>query len=366
LTLGSLHQQGATPWAICTPFQDNSQYALYVSGRLVDQAGNPKPDQGYLTEYQKFIEILVGFIEATRRTLRLTRQNAVIREAWPTGVRKYLDNPDNLDELLRPRETEATVLFRDLRGHDRGAESGDGLTATWGEIQKLLDTIGAAITEKGGIVATSRSDAVIGFWGWPVRTDDQLDRAAEAALRISERLSGPAFQGACGMGLIEGRALTGLLGAQHMGIGIYGRVVDAARLLAEATRELGIGIVASADAAKKLVAADPNGTKRRLRGLGTVRPSGAKTPLPAFELASPFSAERDTWLKGEWHERLLEQWNEAVELFTRGRWADAQERLEATFADDPVARCFLRYMKRTSGAPPAGWTGDFDPLAADE
>jgi class 3 adenylate cyclase len=365
LTLGAMHQQGATPWAICTPFQDNSQYALYVGGRLVTRPLETKPDQSYLTEYQKFIEILVGLLETTRRTLRLTRQNAVIREAWPTGVRKFLDDPDKLEVMLRPQERDVTVLFCDLRGYSGYAEQqGASLTAAWGEIQRALDTMSGAVTEKGGIVAGFRGDAVLGFWGWPNTHTDQIERAAEAALRIYEKLSGWMVNRQCGLGITHGRALAGRLGAHDLAVvDLYGPVVNVAFRLEEMSKAYGVGIVVSDEVAKKLQVADPNWTKWRLRGLGNVRPRGMKTPLTAYELSPASSVGHDTWLTGEWYENQITLWNEAVDLFIKGQWSEALERFENQFPDDPAARCFLRYMTRNKNVPPAGWDGAFTPRA---
>ncbi|MBM3981878.1 MAG: adenylate/guanylate cyclase domain-containing protein [Planctomycetes bacterium] len=365
LTLGVLHQQGATPWAICTPFQDNSQYALYVSGRLVAKPPEPKADQSHLTEYQKFIEILVGLLETTRRTIRLTRQNAVIREAWPTGVRKFLDDPDKIDALLKPQERDVTVLFCDLRGYSGFAEAqGASLTAAWGEIQKALDTMSGAVTEKGGIVAGFRGDAVLGFWGWPNPHPNQIELAAEAALRIYEKLSGWMVHRKCGLGLTHGRALAGRLGAHDLAVvDLYGPVVNLAFRLEEMTKAYGVGIVVSDHVAKRLLAADSTLTKWRLRQLGSVRPRGMKTPLVAHELspATATAAGNDNWVTGEWYESQLQQWNEAVELFIKGQWPEAAERFNDLFPEDPAAKCFVRYMQRTRNAPPPGWDGAFTP-----
>jgi class 3 adenylate cyclase len=363
LTLDALHQQGATPWAICTPFQDHSNYALYVSGRLVSRPPESKADQGHLTEYQKFIEILVGLLETTRRTLRLTRQCAAMSVAWPAGVRKFLDDPDKLEALLRPQERDVTVLFCDLRGYSGYAEQqGASLTAAWAEIQKALDTMSGAVTEKGGIVAGFRGDAVLGFWGWPNTHPDQIDRAAEAALRIYERLTGFMVNRRCGLGLTHGRALAGRLGAHDLAVvDLYGPVVNTAFRLEEMTKAYGVGIVVSDEVARRLLVADPNGERWRLRGLGNVRPRGMRTPLTAFELVPRALTGYDNWLTGDWYENQLALWNAAVDLFTRGQWPDALERFKSQFPDDPAAKCFVRYMARTRDVPPDGWDGAFTP-----
>jgi adenylate cyclase len=359
-----MHQQGATPWAICTPFQDGSQLGLYVSGRLSSRTPNESaPDQSHLSEYQKFIEILVGLLETTRRTLRLTRQVAVARQAWPTGVRRYLDDPDRLEAMLKPQEKDVTVLFCDLRGYSRYAEQqGDSLTDAWKEIQKALDTMSGAVTEKGGVVAGFRGDAVLGFWGWPEVRTDQPERAAEAALRIYEKLCGFMVQRKCGLGLTHGRALVGRLGAHDLAVvDLYGPVVNLAFRLEEMTKAFGVGVVVSDVVAKSLLAADPTSERWRLRQLGRVRPRGMNEPLVAYELCPKDLGGLSHWVGGDFYENLLGRWNEAVEWFVAGKWGEARDRFDETFADDPAARCFMRFMERTHGHPPPGWDGAFTP-----
>lgn len=366
LTLGMMHQQGATPWAICTPFQDGSQLGLYVSGRLVGRTpADTSPDQSHLSEYQKFIEILVGLLEATRRNLRLTRQVALTRQAFPTGVRRYLDDPDKLEQMLQPQEKEVTVLFCDLRGYSRFAEQeGHSLTAAWGKIQAALNAMSGAVTEKGGIVAGFRGDAVLGFWGWPGPQPGQLDQAAEAALKIYATLTGWMIQRKCGLGLTHGRALAGRLGAQDLAVvDLYGPVVNLAFRLEEMTKAFGVGVVVSDAVAKQLQAADPTSVRWRLRPLGRVRPRGMNEPLTAHELCPKDQDGLSHWVATDFYGAWLGQWNEALAAFAAGRWGEARDWFEGKFEMDPAVKCYLRFMDRTNGKPPAGWDGAFTPRA---
>ncbi|WP_439631141.1 adenylate/guanylate cyclase domain-containing protein [Gemmata sp.] len=361
LTLGAMFQSGATPWAVCTPFQDGSPFALYISGRARPDGGGPaKVESKSLTDYQKFGEILVGLIETTRRTLKVIRQNQLLQGAWPTSLRKYLDDPDKMEGMLKPRETNVTVLFCDLRNYSGYAEEhGSDLMAAQRDIQFALDTMSGGVTQKGGIVAGFRGDAVLGFWGWPDGADAQIEAAMAAALLIRERLTGSMFQKRCGLGVTHGRAIAGRLGAHDLGVvDLYGPVVNLAFRLEEMTKAFGVGIVLNDTVANKILERDPNGQLCRLRLLGLVRPRGMKVPLRAFEL-SPTSG--NTWLTGEWYQSQLAQWNEAVEWFIAGEWGSARERLGDLFESDPVAQCLIRHMDKTRGKPPPDWDGAFLP-----
>jgi class 3 adenylate cyclase len=360
MTLGALRSDGATPWAICTPFQvqDGLQFALYAGGRLRTEELLEQP--GRLTEYQKFVEILVGLMETTRRTLKLAHQTRLLRELLPGGVRKHLDDPERFEALIRPAEKEVTVLFCDLRNYSGFAEEhGATLAGAWREIAVALDTMSGAVTERGGIVAGFRGDAVLGFWGWPDAQADQAARAAEAALRIHEKLHGWMTQKRCGVGLTHGRALAGRLGAHDLAVlDLYGPDVNLAFRLEEMTKAFGVGIIVSDAFAARLAASDPAGLRWRLRPLGKVRPRGMKTPVAAHEL-SPTTG--GSWLGGDLYEGPLAQWREAVEWFTAGDWTRARQRLEDLFEDDPAAQCLIRHMDRTRGRPPTDWDGAFLP-----
>ena len=52
---------------------------------LVYMLNDPKTIRD-LTEYQKIAELLVGLLETTRKTHRLARQNALVRQAWPRST----------------------------------------------------------------------------------------------------------------------------------------------------------------------------------------------------------------------------------------------------------------------------------------
>jgi class 3 adenylate cyclase len=359
--LGALHQQNATPWAICTPFQDGTQYAMYVGGKLMlPSSGSPKIKEtaAFLTEYQKVVEILVGLLEAHRRTIRLKSQNEMIKVTWPMGIRKYLNDPEKLEALLQPQEKNVSVLFCDLRNYSAFAESqGENLTGAWREIQQALDTMSSVVTDLGGIVAGFRGDAVLGFWGWPETMPNQIEMTVNAALRIFPRLSGNMETRRCGLGLTHGKALVGRLGAHDLAVvDLYGPVVNLAFRLEEMTKAFGVGIVVSDEVALPLAKADPEGRQWRMRLLAKVKPRGMKKPLGAYELGVGSS-----WLLGDSYQVLLPIWNETVDLFTNGHWETAYGTLHDLFHDDPAAQCLRRHMDRFDRRPPRDWDGSFTP-----
>jgi len=365
ITLGTPHQINTTPWAICTPFQDRSRCTLYLSGRLTGQkaAQDPKVMKD-LTEYQKIAEFFVGMLETTRKTHQLARQNALARQAWPRSTWKFLEDPDKLEQLLKPREMEVTVLFCDLRGSSLFAEQGsDALVRAWRNVAGALDDMSQAITVNDGVVAGFQGDAVMGFWGWPDAQPGQIEKAATAAAHIQRVFTGWLAEMKCGLGLAHGRAVAGRLGANDLAkVDVYGPVVNLASRLETMTKSFGVGILVNEAVATRLAEGDPHGSRWRARRLGRVRPKGMQNTFVVSELL-PAGSDRAS-------DFFLNQWHEAVDLFTSGDWATAHDRLSTFFADDPPARCLIkvmeRQMDRAERTPPPGWDGAFTPPPPEE
>jgi class 3 adenylate cyclase len=360
LTIADAYIQGVTPWAVCTPFQDGSKYALYVAGQatgqwnLLDKTAQDKIVSD-LTQYQKIAELLVGMIETTLRVSRLTQQNKVIRRAWPQSLWKYLDDPDELERMLAPREQEITTLFCDLRNYSLFAsQHAMQLLQAQREISMALSTMSSAITDRDGVVAGFRGDAVLGFWGWPKPNERQIEMAARAAITIHRRLTEGTGGGRCGLGLTHGTAVAGRLGAHDLAVvDLYGPVVNLTFRLEAMTKAFGVPIIVSHEVATQIAQIDPEGQELITRPLGKVRAKGFPEPLWAYEL---YSAQTPSI-----QDYQLVEWTAAVDQFTAGNWSEAYENLAAQFSADPAAQCLMRYMDKTRRRPPPQWDGSFVP-----
>jgi class 3 adenylate cyclase len=362
--MADTHVHGVTPWAVCTPFQDNSKYALYVAGQtqgqwnMMDKASQDKIVND-LTQYQKIAELLVGMIETTLRVSRLTQQNKVIRRAWPQGLWKYLDDSDELERMLAPKEMEITTLFCDLRNYSLFAsQNASQLLQAQKEVSTALSVMSGAITDRDGVVGGFRGDAVLGFWGWPKKNEKQVEMAARAAITIQGRLNEWSRAGRCGLGLTHGVAVAGRLGAHDLAVvDLYGPVVNLTFRLEAMTKAFGVPIIISQEVSNQITAADPMGREMRTRPLGKVRAKGFPDPLWAYELFSAQTPSVQDWQS--------EEWVTVVNQFTDGQWAEAYETLTTQFSTDPAGQCLLRVMDKTKRKPPADWDGSFAPPGPD-
>ena len=360
MNVAAMGYADVVPWANCTPFQDGSKFALYIAGRaagqwnLLDKAARDKMVAD-LTQYQKIAELVTGLTETTLRTYRLSRQNAVIRQAWPRGIWKHLDDPDKLEAMLKPQEKEVTILFCDLRNYSLFASlNADQLVRAWREVAFALDTMSSTITLLNGVVAGFRGDAVLGFWGWPDPLDGQLELAARAAVSISEKLGGSLQEKKCGLGVTHGRAVAGRLGAHDLAVvDLYGPVVNLAFRLEAMTKAFGVGIIVAQEVAEGLAKSNADDAEWRTRRLGLVRAKGFPEPVAASELYSAHGAAQ--------YQLQHADWDAAVDSFTAGDWETAYDRLDSLFSTDPAAQCLMRVMDRTHRKPPHTWDGSFVP-----
>jgi class 3 adenylate cyclase len=363
MTLATMHQQNVTPWAICTPFQDGSKFALYVCGRITGQwamlseaAQNKQMSE--LTQYQKIAELIVGIMETPLRMARLSKQNTVFRRAWPRAIWKYLEDTDRLEKMLEPAMKEVTIVFCDLRNYSLYAsENASELLRAQKDIALALDVMSSTITMHDGIVSGFRGDAVLGFWGWPDTHESHLFKAAMAATHIHSRLEGDLQRRRCGLGVTRGTAVAGRMGAHDLAVvDLYGPVVNLAFRLEAMTKAFGVGIIVTQEVADGVAKSDPDG-QLKTRKLGRVRAKGFPEPVAAFEL---YSSITPTVPNG-----LEDYWSDAVDLFTQGKWADAADIFSQTFAEDSAAQCFLRFMDMNKKRVPANWDGSFSPPAKD-
>ncbi len=358
MTLAALYNQDVTPWAICTPFQDGSKYALYLEGRLSGQRS--ASDQGVvrdLTEYQKLAEVIVGLLEVTRQTHKLTRQNALLRQALPRRMWKYLDDPVSQKNILEPRETDVVVLFCDLRNYSRHVEQQEeSLHEAWKKVASALNMMSQAIALCDGVVARVQGDAVMGFWGWPDPIDDQLQNAVRAAIQIQREFGGRMQTMKCGVGLAYGRALAGRLGATDLAeVDLFGPVVNLAARLETMTKAFGVSVLVNKEVADRLVTLEGTGTDWQTRMLGRAIPKGMAA-TEVYELMSCDNRSSQPSVIGAWHQ--------AVRLFTDGKWNDAYKLLDDYFSADAPAQCLMRVIDAARRTVPPKWDGSFVPIAS--
>jgi adenylate cyclase len=348
-------------WALCVPLADEagSGWGLYVAGRLTltNVGSGAAPEQDVLKTDLKFTELVAEIYAALRQVLDLQRRQALLSRFLSRPVLTALAGQD-MDEVLKPRETEITVLFCDLRGSCRIAEEGrHELIPLWNRVSEALNIMASRIIDHDGVIGDFQGDAAMGFWGWPLPADDAVERAARAALTIRRRFaraaqdaSHPLAGFACGIGIATGPAVAGRLGTlDQFKVDVFGPTVNLASRLESMTKMFRVPILLDETSAQRLKRAD-EGQWARCRRLARVRPYGmANTVLSVSELLPPAVEP------GALAERDRKDYEAALDAFQDGRWADSVSLLQRLPGDGPAQ--FLRaYMDRHQRKPPTAWS----------
>ena len=303
----------------------------------------------------------VGFV-AMYRALVEEKEKRRVRGAFqqylsPEVIRRLLENPD----LVKPRKTEITVMFSDVRGFTALSEKLDA--------QELAALLNEYLTEMTQIVFRHNGtldkyigDAIMAFWGAPFEQRAHATQACHAALEMIARLKElqkkwraegrPVLD--IGVGLSTGVASVGNMGSSlRYGYTALGDIVNLSSRLEGLTKEYGAHILLS-DASYAEVE-DPF---LIFRELDLIRVKGKSEPVTLYELI----AARGTPDGDEpGLEERLELFAHGRECYRKRRWQDAQaafEQILERWPEDGPARMFLNRCKEYDTAEPEeGWDG---------
>ena len=355
-------------WALCVRLLGSSDEGLYVAGRQAGGAGAaPAGDL-------KFVKLAGDIYAALRDLLGAQRREGFLARMLAPVVRQAVMANRRFEEVIAPRELPVTVLFCDLRGFTAAvAAREEDLMGTWEMLSEALDVMTEAIIDQDGVVGDFQGDAAMGFWGWPDPQDDQIDRAARAALVIrrkfvqfSERAGHPLTGMSFGVGIAHGPGIAGKLGAsEQMKVGVFGPVVNRASRLESATKTLRCPILLDDPVVTHLA----RGGARswcRVRQVARVIPKGLekKPPVLIGELLPP-ERERGPNLS-EPNRRIYEA---ALDRFFARDWDEFRAMVSQFPKDGPVdfVSKFIRdceadalragVPEAEAGRAPADWNG---------
>jgi adenylate cyclase len=340
-------------WALCAPMPDQiaPDIGIYAAGKLRwgaagGESGKERQFQGDL----KFAQLTADIYAAIRRMLELQQLQKTLSRFLPMPiVAQMLRQVGDFDEFLQARECEITVLFCDLRGSCRLAESGNDLKQLLSRLSEALSNMTDNIVSRWGVIGDFQGDAAMAFWGWP-KGDRQIEQAAQAALHIQRRFREAATRSgiACGIGMAHGLGLAGRLGTMDQyKIGAFGPVVNLAARLEGLTKYFQVPILVDGSFAAKLPTDQDWSRKRRV---ARVRPAGMDTNVDLYELM-PSEAE-----PGAMPEHMRRKYERALDLFNEGKWTEASNIL-GTLQNDGPALALKKFMAEKGGNPPAGWDG---------
>jgi adenylate cyclase len=190
-------------------------------------------------------------------------------------------------------QREVTVLFVDLRGYTRYAES-----HTPAEVVAMLNRffrcVVAAVNREGGWVNKFEGDAALCIFGAPQDQPDHAVRALRAARALPRQLEHTGGPLRAGIGLASGEVLAGFVGTpERYEYTVIGDVVNLAARLCDEAKRLPSGVLASESTILDA------GTNDGWKPSGRLRIRGRREPANVFTPASDYD-RRVRWPSVNW------------------------------------------------------------------
>lgn len=349
-------------WAYCSPVpgKANAGWGIYVAGRFASQVPQtPTPtDSTDLRDDLKFTELVAAILSSLRQARQLQRQHAELSQFLSPRVVEALD-VDDPDTVLKPRTTQVTVLFCDLRGFSRESErSADDLMGLLNRVSGALGVATRHILEHAGVVGDFQGDAVMGFWGWPLAQADAVEQACKAALGIRTEFEAAAREAGnpladfrIGVGIATGTAVAGKIGTvNQVKVTVFGPVVNLASRLEGMTKLVSAPILLDETTAKFIRERVPKETARTRR-VAVVKPYGLDTTLSVTELLPPVAEYPQL------SDQNIADYEAALDALIAGKWAQAFELLHRVPPDDQVKDFLTVFIAQRNRTPPPGWDG---------
>ncbi len=344
-------------WAFCTPFADlNSDRALYITGRSEPESLDA--GERRLHADIKFTEFIADIVGSLQRQRRLERQQSGLRQFFSPPILEALGR--DLDtSLLEPRECDVTVLFCDLRGFShRAEEESNNLTGLLERVSLALEVMTSQILRFGGVTGDFQGDAALGFWGWPISSEESPLNACRAALAIREEFAkaqadptNPLKDFETSIGIAHGRAVAGKIGTrEQVKVTVFGPVVNLASRLESMTRELHVSVLID-EFLDQQIRQKMSPAEGRVRRLLQVLPYGMDRTLMVSELVP--SEERLPMLT----DQHLSDFEQGVTSFIAGKWADAWKYLHRMPADDRAQDYLSMMITQQDRKAPPDWDG---------
>src|SRR5688500_4153631 len=218
------------------------------------------------------------------------RQKKQIRDMFskyvaPEYVAQLAEDPTALH--LEGRRAELSVLFSDIRGFTSISEKLEPPQVI-AFLNEYLDEMAAIVKDSGGTLDKFIGDAVMAFWGEPIRRDDHADRACncalamrDATLRIADRFEREGKPRiAIGIGVNTADVVVGNIGSlkHKRDYTVIGDGVNLASRLEGLNKDFGTTIIISEFTLARI------GDRFETRPLGGVNVKGKAENVQIFEL----------------------------------------------------------------------------------
>jgi len=288
---------------------------------------------------------LAAFTMILKSYLTEGRKKSAIKKAFgqylsPAVVSEIAQDPDSV--RMGGEEQQVTLFFSDIANFTSYSERTEP-TELVSQLCSYLTNVSEIITAREGTLDKYIGDAVMAFWGAPLKIADHAAQAALAAMEVQESLEEfPQFR--TRIGIHTGRAVVGNVGSDmRFNYTAIGDTVNLASRLEGLGKRFGTSIILSEtsfDEAKDAVEA---------RMIGRVRVKGRRQPIAIYEPLcpkddmGPMETEAKAAFDGAMARFLSADFEAAKAAFSK-----------LSGKDDPVVAYYLTVCDRLVSNPPQG------------
>ncbi len=275
----------------------------------------------------------------------------------PELVNEMAQNPESINMAGENREM--TVLFTDIRGFTNIAE-GLNPTQLTQMMNEFLTPLTQIIHNNRGTIDKYMGDAIMAFWGAPLKDENHAQNALNAAIEMKAALNSinqkfvkkgwPAIK--IGIGINTGNMVVGNMGSSfRMAYTVMGDSVNLGARLESLTKYYGVDIVVS----EFVRAKTPQFVYREL---DAVRVKGKDIPVTVYEPLDTKSVLSIAMIDE------LKLYREALKSYRDQRWDLSETQFINLQKMHPQQLLYARYIERITQfrrAPPkADWDGVFN------
>ena len=274
----------------------------------------------------------------------------------PELVEEMAESPEKISVSGESREM--TVLFSDVRGFTTISEGLEPQALTQ-LMNEMLTPMTHVIHHHRGTIDKYMGDAIMAFWGAPLKDPDHARHALEAGLEMVKALPGinqrfrekgwPEIN--IGVGLNSGLMSVGNMGSEfRMAYTVMGDAVNLGSRLEGLTKQYGVNIIVSEFTRAKL-------PDHSFLELDRVKVKGKDEPVVIFE---PLGASKEL---SEATQQRLERFHAALSEYRQQHWDTAEQSLLRLSEEEPNRKIYQLYLERIAhfkeDPPDIDWDGVF-------
>jgi len=273
----------------------------------------------------------------------------------PVLVDEIVKNPELVK--LGGEKREITIMFSDIRGFTTISEklTPEKLVQL---LNEYLSEMTKIILDGKGVVDKFIGDAIMAFWGAPIKEEEHEKLACKTALEMLRKLEElqpkwkkenlPAID--IGVGINAGEAIIGNMGSdRRFDYTAIGDTVNLASRLEGINKQYGTRIVISESTYKRIK------DDFLTRQLDTVRVKGKKEPAIIYELVG-INADEKT-------KRIIKLFESGIRLYKNRKWKEAikEFRKVLEIKEDKVSRLYMQRCSDFIKNPPSkDWDGVYE------